>query len=595
VTRGPAHVLVYANAVFQDLLSRGEISIARPLSGEPLVAADLTPLLDLVYRSAVTVQDEVLKPVRGPPASCSCSVWPVPGANNLPQQLVIEVRDIGRTEGARIRQRAVAERLLLGALREQDAAHEAQGAGRRALHLANASRELATSLDERTTRDTVRRMALPRPGAWTIVDVLESNGEIHRLPVAHPDPAKQALVRRLEAQPPSPASAAGDAVVLPRSARPTIVTAESDASLMLAHGDETVRILREIGFGSLLIVPLIVRARVQGAMTFVSIEGDAPFASDEVTLALDLAARCAMALDNARLYREADGLRLAAERANQSKTTFLGSMSHELRTPLNAIGGFADLIAMGIRGPVTEEQQVALARIKANQEHLLMLVTDLVDFARVEAGRTEYHFGDVSMTRVMSDVADMLSEAIDERRLSLERPGDEAAAVAWADPDRVRQILLNLTMNAVKYTPLNGGTITLGCSVAGDIVLATVEDTGPGIPMQRLASIFEPFVQLPADRADRRGGVGLGLAISRDLARAMSGDLTVESTPGVGSRFMLTLPRARARPPTAEHATTPSRADVGAAGGTNVASLSHQAIYPSGRAEHVPASPPPTS
>jgi signal transduction histidine kinase len=252
-----------------------------------------------------------------------------------------------------------------------------------------------------------------------------------------------------------------------------------------------------------------------------------------------------MALDNARLYREADALRLVAEMANLSKSEFLGSMSHELRTPLNAIGGFAELIDLGIRGPVTEAQHADLARIKANQQHLLMLITEILNFVRIESGRMEYRNGEVSMTQALSDVAEMLSGAINEKGLTVEGPRGEANAVAWADPDRVRQILVNLVMNAVKYTPLHGGTITLTCAVMGDMVLAHVADTGPGIPTEKLESIFEPFVQLTAGPADRRGGVGLGLAISRDLARAMSGDLAVESTVGVGSRFTLTLPLAR--------------------------------------------------
>jgi signal transduction histidine kinase len=376
--------------------------------------------------------------------------------------------------------------------------------------------------------------------------VVESNGAIHRLAVVHPDPAKQELAQRLQEQWPSKKSDTMSASSVVHARRPTIVTHESGAALMLAaHGEENLRILREIGFGSLLAVPLIVRARVQGAITFISREGDAPFTSEEIALAVDVAARCAMALDNARLYREADALRLAAELANTSKSEFLGSMSHELRTPLNAIGGFAELIDMGIQGPVTEEQHVALARIKANQEHLLMLITEILNFVRVESGRMEYHSAAVPMKAALADVAEMLSAAISEKGHTVVNDGCDAAAIAWADPDRVRQILVNLVMNAVKYTPPNGGTITLTCEVMGDTVLAHVEDTGPGIPSEKLESIFEPFVQLTSGLADRRGGVGLGLAISRDLARAMNGDLIAESTVGVGSRFTLTLPLAR--------------------------------------------------
>src|SRR5207244_250234 len=125
---------------------------------------------------------------------------------------------------------------------------------------------------------------------------------------------------------------------------------------------------------------------------------------EETALGVDLAARCAMALDNARLYREADALRLVAELANKSKSEFLGSMSHELRTPLNAIGGFAELIDMGIQGPVTNDQHVALARIKSNQEHLLVLITEILNFVRVESGRMEYRSEDVPITRALSDV-----------------------------------------------------------------------------------------------------------------------------------------------------------------------------------------------
>jgi signal transduction histidine kinase len=217
-------------------------------------------------------------------------------------------------------------------------------------------------------------------------------------------------------------------------------------------------------------------------------------------------------------------------------------MSHELRTPLNAISGFVELLEMGISGPVNHEQQVVLARIKANQEHLLALITEVLNFVRVESGRTEYRFTHVSLRQALDDVAEMLSGEVADKGLSLDGPRGGADAVAWADPDRVRQILLNLVMNAVKYSPPNGGTVSLSCAVDGDRAMAHVSDTGPGIPPDKLDAIFEPFVQLTPGLPNRRGGIGLGLAISRDLAHAMAGELRLESAVGVGSRFTLDLP-----------------------------------------------------
>jgi len=219
-------------------------------------------------------------------------------------------------------------------------------------------------------------------------------------------------------------------------------------------------------------------------------------------------------------------------------------MSHELRTPLNAIGGFTELLEMGIHGPVTEQQRTALGRIKANQRQLLTLITEILNFVRIESGRMEYHFGRVSLMRALTDVSVMLRGAADEKKLTLAIGDAGTDVIAFADAERVRQILVNLVMNAVKYTPA-GGTITMSCATLDDTVIARVDDTGPGIEPKQLATIFEPFVQLAASLSDQRSGLGLGLPVSRDLARAMNGDVTAESTMGVGSSFTLSLPRAR--------------------------------------------------
>jgi signal transduction histidine kinase len=540
------HAILYANAVFRHLMATEQIQVGDVGGGGRRARApSLAPLLDQAARRTRTIRDVVLEPPFGATATWSCSIWLVADATDGSRRLVVEVRDVALIESVKERQRAIAQQLLLGALRAQDAAGDAASAGERARFLAQASRDLSLSLDESATRETMQHLTLPRPGAWCIVDVVESNGAIHRLAVIHPDSAKQSLARLLEEQWPATSDRSADAADVMTMRQPTVVTEESGAALVrAAHGEANLRILREIGFGSLLIVPLIVRGRVQGAITFVSPGGDPPFSADEIDLATDLGARCAMALDNARLYHETDALRVAAEAANRSKSQFLGMMSHELRTPLNAIGGFAELLEMGIEGPMTERQRTALGRIKANQEHLLTLITEILNFVRIESGRMAYQLGRVSLPQALGDVTGMLSGAAEAKKLTLATARGEQDVTAWADADRVRQILLNLIMNAVKYTPA-GGTVTVSCAAVDDTVVAQVADTGPGIELKQLDWIFEPFVQLAAGLKDQRGGVGLGLPISRDLARAMKGDVTVESTVGGGSRFTLSLPRAR--------------------------------------------------
>jgi signal transduction histidine kinase len=218
-------------------------------------------------------------------------------------------------------------------------------------------------------------------------------------------------------------------------------------------------------------------------------------------------------------------------------------MSHELRTPLNAIGGYADILAMGLSGPVNEQQQEQLTRIKRSQSHLLGIINDILNFSRVEAGQLTYDLAPVVLHDVVDAVVQMILPQARSKGLTLSDEGCLPGTVAWADRAKTEQIVLNLVSNAVKFT-LSGGEISLACRPLGnDTVEVVVRDTGVGIPADKLDDIFEPFVQVGRTLSTAREGAGLGLAISRDLARAMKGDITAESTEDVGSTFRLTLPR----------------------------------------------------
>ena len=449
-------------------------------------------------------------------------------------------------DGERAAQRAVE--------RERDAAEASRD---RFAFLAEVSRCLAESLDYETTLTTVAGMSLPYLGAWCVVDLCTEDGGIRRVAVLHPEPAKQALARQLhERYPPRPDDAFGAPRVI-RTSRPSVVVDVSEAALAATAQDaEHLRLLRELGIGAYVIAPMVVRGRVVGAMTFVTAESGRRFGDIDVTLADDLATRAALAVDNALHHTEArrereaaaaaqacaEAAQAQAEAANRAKSEFLAVMSHELRTPLNAITGYIELIELGLRGPVTQEQRADLARIQRSQRHLMGLINGVLNYSRLDAGAVHYAVQEVVVDEVLAVCEALVAPQVSAKRLSLSFDGCDPALKVRADPEKLQQIVLNLLSNAVKFTE-PGGRITLDSTPGIDTVAITVIDTGHGIPADQLERIFEPFVQVDARLVRTQEGIGLGLAISRDLARGMGGDLTVESTLNAGSTFTLLLPR----------------------------------------------------
>jgi signal transduction histidine kinase len=262
---------------------------------------------------------------------------------------------------------------------------------------------------------------------------------------------------------------------------------------------------------------------------------------------VDLAA---IAVENAillaseqRARRAAEEAQGRAEAANQAKSAFLAMMSHELRTPLNAIAGYVQLLDIGIHGPLTGEQRGTLARIDRSQRLLLRLINDVLNLARLEAGRLDYQLQAVLLDEVVSGLTPLMEPQLRARSLHYETRVPAGVQV-WTDPDKLEQILLNLLNNAAKFTS-PGGRIVM--EIREDIedhsIYLDVTDTGTGIAPEKLDAVFEPFVQVNASHTRTEGGIGLGLAISRDLARGIGGDLTARSVPGKGSTFTVRLPR----------------------------------------------------
>jgi len=299
--------------------------------------------------------------------------------------------------------------------------------------------------------------------------------------------------------------------------------------------------IEETGQQALIAVPLVIESHSIGSMG-IAFAHSRRFTRDDHIVASVIAQHCAQALERARLLEAEQQARRALESSDREKAELLASVSHDLRTPLNAIGGYVQLLQMGIRGELTEGQERDLDRIAGNQRHLLHLVEELLRYSKETAAAHPREVQRLPVAEALRNALDSVAPQAAAKGLDLTIAPVDGLAVQ-GDPDRIQQILMNLLANAVKFTP-PGGRVTLSAEAPGpDVAYLRVRDSGPGIPAEMQARIFEPFKQLTG-RPAGSDGVGLGLAISRTLARASGGDIRVESVPGDGATFVVSLPQA---------------------------------------------------
>ncbi len=304
-------------------------------------------------------------------------------------------------------------------------------------------------------------------------------------------------------------------------------------------------ILLRHGFRSLLAVPLLRENRVLGGLV-VNRRQAGEFSPRVIELLQTLATQSALAIYNARLFRELEDKSRQLEIASQHKSRFLASMSHELRTPLNAIIGFTRIVMRKTKEQIDATQSENLEKILSSAEHLLLLINAVLDMAKVEAGKVEVQPADVPAAQLLEECV-RTAEPLLRDGVAIVRDFDGRLPTMWTDGEKLRQIVINLLSNAAKFTA--EGSIRVSARVAGSEMAIDVADTGIGIPADRLESVFEEFEQVDTGGARARGGTGLGLAIARRLARLMGGDLRAESELGVGSTFRLTLPLRHAGAP----------------------------------------------
>jgi signal transduction histidine kinase len=425
-------------------------------------------------------------------------------------------------------------------LREQAARVHAEAAQRREAFLAEAGEILAGSLDYQVTLGSVARLAVPRISDSCIVYVVEEDGRVHRPGVAHADPEKEEALRSLlEDSPFDPAALTGPVARALRTGEaelvPEIPAWEADP---LAEHVEDAELAAELAPRSLIVVPLKVRERVLGALSLGWGE-PGKYTPDALWLARGLADRAALAIENARLHRE-------AKRASEAKSDFVASMSHEFRTPLTAIMAFAELLVDGIPEPVTGVPKRHAEQILGASKHLAELIDQVLTLSRIEAGRERVRMEAVDVARLARDTAALVEPIARQKELPVRVEVPEEGPVVHTDPNKLRQVLFNLLGNAVKFT--ERGEIRVVLHAEDGRVLLEVHDTGEGIPPAQLERIWEPFWRATRSNGSRPPGTGLGLGIVKRLVDTLGGEIRARSEPGRGSVFTVELSAARGEP-----------------------------------------------
>jgi PAS domain S-box-containing protein len=418
---------------------------------------------------------------------------------------------------------------------EQRAGREAADYARQqAAFLAEAGTVLSASLDYESTLTAVANLAVPTVGDWCAVDIVGEGGAVQRLAVVHVDPTKVQDARALEERYPADPNAKGGVHDVIRTGKPVLVSRIPPALLdAAARDDEHRRILRELGLTSYMCVPMLVRGKAFGAITFVSAESGREYTDTDLRFAREIAARASLAVENAKSYARAN-------EANRLKDEFLATLSHELRTPLNAVLGYARMLLQGTMP--ADRTKPALESVERNATALQQIIEDVLDVSRIVSGRLRLSVEPVDVPRVLREACATVMPAADAKGVGVETVIDPLTPPVSGDPDRLQQIVWNLLSNAIKFTP-RGGRVQLRLRRVDSHVEVAVSDTGQGIAPGFLPFVFERFRQGDATFSREHGGLGLGLSIAKQLAELHGGTVQAAS-PGIGegSTFTLKLP-----------------------------------------------------
>jgi PAS domain S-box-containing protein len=417
---------------------------------------------------------------------------------------------------------------------QQALRRSAEAAQVRAQFLAEASARLS-SLDYENNLRAVAQLAVSRLCDWCTVDLLNGD-ELQRVTIAHVEPEKVALAEDVHRRYPVDRTEPRGIGEVLRTGRPELYAHISDDMLVAsARDEEHLRILRAVGITSAMLVPLAAGTRVFGVLSFISSSQDRHFDDDDLVFASELGRRAAFAVENARLYAE-------AQRANRLKDEFLATLSHELRTPLNVIAGRAHILAAAAD---SDQIRSIAGVIDRNSAMLTRLVDDLLDVSRMTIGQVRLERQLVALSHIVGAAVQAVQAAAEAKDIAISCAVEPAATVI-GDPTRLQQVAWNLLTNAVKFTP-DGGRIMVEGRVVDEHVLLVVRDSGRGLSSEEARHVFDMFWQSEPSPSRRHSGLGLGLSIVRKLAELHGGSVAAASEgPGLGATFSVSLPKASA-------------------------------------------------
>ena len=412
---------------------------------------------------------------------------------------------------------------------------------RHAFFLGQLAAILGSALDYEHMLQRMARLAVPFLGDLCAVDLLETDGAMRRAACAHVDATKEGLAYEARARHGPSASAPRSVPAVVRSRRPTLVSPATSADLeQEAEDEQQLQLFRQLGARSWMVVPMVARDSVLGAVTLAITESDRRYDQADLRFAEAVVGQAATAGDNARLYRAAEAGRAAAEAANRAKDQFLSALSHELRAPLNAIFGWATLLE---RGDLPADQsRRALQIILRNVNAQVRLIDDLLDVSRIGTGQVRLDVKPVDLRTVIVETVDSIRPAADAKGIELQTVLASPGGPVSGDPDRLRQVMWNLLSNAVKFTP-KAGRVQVQLQRVNSQVQIAVSDSGVGIAADFLPYVFDRFRQGDSSTTRTRGGLGLGLALVKSLVELHGGTVAADS-PGEarGATFVVKLP-----------------------------------------------------